>query len=81
MILLAAVFWGIIGIFVKYLTPNGYTSAELVALRSLITAVSLVVLLLLTNPKKLKIQPKHIGYFIGQVFSVLCFLICAIFRR
>lgn len=77
MILLAAVFWGIIGIFVKYLTPYGFTSAELVALRSLITAVSLVVLLLLSNPKKLKIKPKHIGYFIGTGFlSFVFFNLC-----
>ena len=77
MIILGAVFWGIIGIFVKYLTPYGFTSAELVALRSLITAVSLVVLLLLSNPKKLKIKPKHIGYFIGTgFFSFVFFNLC-----
>ena len=77
MIILGAVFWGIIGLFVKYLTPYGFTSAELVALRSLITAVSLVVLLLLSNPKKLKIKPKHIGYFIGTgFFSFLFFNLC-----
>ena len=77
MIILGAVFWGIIGIFVKNLSPYGYTSAELVALRSLITAVSLVVLLLLSNPKKLKIKPKHIGYFIGTgFFSFVFFNLC-----
>ena len=77
MILLAAVFWGIIGLFVKYLTPYGFTSAELVALRSLITAVSLVAVLLMTQPNKLKIKLKHIGYFIGTgFFSFVFFNLC-----
>ncbi len=77
MILLAAVFWGIIGIFVKYLTPYGYTSAELVALRSLVTAVSLFALLILTNPKKLKIKIRHLWYFLGTgFFSFVFFNLC-----
>lgn len=77
MIILGAVFWGIIGIFVKHLTPYGFTSAELVALRSLITAVSLVVLLILTNPKKLTVKIRHLWYFIGTgFFSFVFFNLC-----
>lgn len=77
MILLAAVFWGIIGLFVKYLSPYGFTSAELVSLRSLITAISLVLFLLITNPSKLKIKFKHIGYFVGTgFFSFVFFNLC-----
>lgn len=78
MIILGAVFWGIIGIFVKNLTPYGYTSAELVALRSLVTAISLILVLLITNPKKLKIKLRHLWYFAGTgllsfVFFNLCY--------
>ena len=77
MIISGAVFWGIIGIFVKNLTPYGYTSAELVALRSLVTAVSLVVLLILTNPKKLKIKLRHLWCFVGTgFFSFVLFNLC-----
>ncbi len=77
MIILGAVFWGIIGLFVKHLTPYGFTSAELVALRSLITAVGLVILLLITNPKYLKIKIRHLWYFIGTgLFSFVFFNLC-----
>lgn len=77
MIILGAVFWGIIGLFVKYLTPYGFTSAELVALRSLVTAVCLVILLVITNPRKLKIKIRHLWYFVGTgFFSFVFFNLC-----
>ncbi len=76
-ILLGAVFWGIIGLFVRYLTPLGFSAIELVTLRSYITVAGLVLILLFTDPKKLVIRLSHLWYFIGTgLLSFVFFNTC-----
>lgn len=78
-IILAASFWGIISIFVRHLTALGYTSMELVSVRALITAVSLIIFIAATNRELLKVKLKDCRYFIGTgilsfVFFNFCYL-------
>ncbi len=65
LIILGAVLWGIIGLFVRTLSPLGFSAMQLVTLRSYITVVGLVVILLITDPKKLKIRFRDLWYFVG----------------
>ncbi|MBO5409569.1 MAG: DMT family transporter [Clostridia bacterium] len=77
LILLGAILWGIIGIFVRTLTPLGFSAVELVTLRSYITAIGLVLILLITNPQKLIIKLSHLWYFVGTgLLSFVFFNTC-----
>ena len=80
LILAGGVLWGIIGLFVRYLTPLGFTAMQLVALRSYITVVGLVLILLFTQPQKLKIRFKDFPLFLGTgllsfVFFNTCYFV------
>ena len=77
LILAGGVLWGIIGLFVRYLTPLGFTAMQLVALRSYITVVGLVLILLFTQPQKLKIRFKDFPLFLGTgLLSFVFFNTC-----
>lgn len=65
LIILGAVLWGIIGLFVRTLSPLGFSAMQLVTLRSYITVIGLVAILLITDPKKLKIRFRDLWYFVG----------------
>lgn len=65
LILTGGVLWGIIGLFVRFLTPLGFSAMQLVTLRSYITVAGLVVMLCITDPKQLKIRLRDLWYFIG----------------
>lgn len=76
-ILLGAVLWGIIGLFVRTLSPLGFSSMQLVTLRSYITVVGLVAILLISDPKKLRIKLRDLWYFIGTgLISFVFFNTC-----
>lgn len=77
LIILGATFWGIIGIFVRVLSPLGFTSLQLVTLRSYITLLGLVIILFLTDPKKLKIRLRDFPLFLGTgLLSFVFFNTC-----
>ncbi len=77
LILAGGVLWGIIGLFVRYLTPLGFTAMQLVTLRSYITVLGLVLILLATHPKKLKISLKDLPLFLGTgLLSFVFFNTC-----
>lgn len=65
MILTAAVFWGIIGIFTRPLLGMGFTPIQLSAARALTGAVCAVIYCLFKNPRLLKIRFRDIWIFIG----------------
>lgn len=76
-VLLGASLWGIIGIFVDELSQAGFTSLQIVALRVVTAAVMLVLYLVVTNPKLLKIDFKDSFSFIGTgIFSIVFFNWC-----
>lgn len=64
-VILAAVFWGIIGIFSKALSAAGFDATQIVFVRAFGAMICLFAYLVLTDPKSLKIVPKDSIYFIG----------------
>lgn len=76
-IVAAAVLWGCIGIFLKFLTAAGLTSMQGVALRSVVGCVFYGLFLFLTDRKALYIAPNDWYYFFGTgVCSLLFFNWC-----
>lgn len=65
LILTAAVFWGIIGVFTRPLLEMGFTPLQLSAARALAGAVCAVIYCLFKNPRLLKIHFRDIWIFIG----------------
>ncbi len=76
-VLVSAVMWGCIGIFSRGLRQGGFSSVQIVALRSAVTSTLLFVFILLVNPRLLKIRLRDIWMFIGTgLCSFTFFNIC-----
>lgn len=78
LIILAAVFWGSMGIFVRGLTDlAGFTSIQIVSLRLSVAALSFTLILCLKDPGGFRIRLKDVPLFLGLGFgSVLFFTAC-----
>ena len=77
LIILAACFWGSMGIFVRNLTTYGFTSIQIVAIRVTLAALIFSLILLIKDRKGFKISPKDIPLFLGLgLGSILFFTIC-----
>lgn len=63
--MVAAVLWGLIGLFVKDLGAKGFSSMQLVACRALVTALLLFFYLLLTDREKLRLRLRDLWMFAG----------------
>lgn len=76
-VLLAGILWGTMGIYVRRLNALGFTTIEIVAVRSVVTAVLLLLVLFFYNRKMLKIRLKDIWCFVGTgIFSIVFFNYC-----
>lgn len=76
-IIMAGCLWGIISIFINILNATGFDSIQCVALRTVFTALILLVYLLVTGRSKLKIRVRDIPFFIGSgLFSIVLFNYC-----
>lgn len=76
-IIMAGCLWGIISIFINILNAAGFDSMQCVALRTVFTALILLVYLLVTGRSKLKIRVRDIPFFIGSgLFSIVLFNYC-----
>lgn len=76
-VLLAGILWGMIGIYVRNFQAQGFTSLEIVVVRTLVTAVVLFLVLLFYNPALLKIRLRDLWCFIGTgVLSIVFFNYC-----
>lgn len=76
-ILLAGVLWGSMGIFVRVLNGEGLFSMEIVVLRAIVTALSLLMFLLVFHRELLKIKWKDLWVFVGSgLGSILFFNLC-----
>lgn len=64
-IIIAAVLWGMIGLFIKQLYHYGLEPLQVVSLRAICAAVLLIIFLLITNKKLLVIKLADVKYFIG----------------
>ena len=77
LIILAACFWGSMGIFVRNLTTYGFTSIQIVAIRITLAAIIFSLFLLIKDRAGFKISPKDIPLFLGLgLGSILFFTIC-----
>ena len=77
LIILAACFWGSMGIFVRRLNTYGFNSIQIVAIRVTLAALIFSLILLIKYHKGFKISPKDIPLFLGLGFgSILFFTIC-----
>lgn len=73
-IILAGICWGIIGIFSKKLSLQGFNSIEITFLRSIITAIILLIYVIIFDISKLKIKLKDLWLFIGTgILSIVFF--------
>ena len=77
LILLAGVFWGSMGIFVRKLGAFGFSAAQIVCIRVTLAALAFCVLLLFKEPSGFVLSPRDIPLFIGLGFgSILFFTFC-----
>ena len=77
LIILAAVFWGSMGIFVRRLTSFGFTSIQITSGRLTLGSLIFCAVLLLRDPKGFRIHKKDIPLFLGLgLASVLFFTVC-----
>lgn len=78
LIMIGATLWGTISFFVKNLYAYGFTPMEVVTIRAVTAAIILVVYLLISSPKSLRLkQITDMKYFIGTgVFSIIFFNYC-----
>ncbi|MDY4919679.1 MAG: EamA family transporter [Phascolarctobacterium sp.] len=80
-IIAAAVLWGLIGIFVKSIAAQGFSSMQIVALRAIASASCITLVLLWQGIEKLKIALRDLWMFVGTgicslVFFNFCYFNC-----
>lgn len=80
-VLTAGILWGMMGIYVRRLNDLGFTTIEIVTVRSVMTAVLLLVVLFFYKKEMLKIRLKDVWCFLELEYAVLHFLITVILRR
>ena len=77
LIVLAGIFWGSMGIFVRRLGALGFTSLQITAARLVLGALIFCLILLLRDPKGFRIRVTDIPLFLGLgLASVLFFTVC-----
>lgn len=76
-ILLSGILWGCLGLFVRVLNKQDIASMDIVFLRSIVTAVAIVIYLLLFHREMLKIRLKDLWCFLGTgIASITFFNFC-----
>ena len=78
LIILAGIFWGSMGIFVRGLTAlAGFTSIQIVCVRLTVAALTFALILLIKDARGFRIRIKDIPLFLGLGFcSILFFTTC-----
>lgn len=76
-VLIAGILWGMMGIYVRRLNEFQFTTIEIVAVRSVMTALLMAIVLAIFNRELLKVKVKDIWCFIGTgIFSIVFFNFC-----
>ena len=76
-IILAGIFWGSMGIFVRKLDGYGFSSIQIVSIRVTLAALIFALVLLIKDRGGFKISLKDIPLFMGLGFgSILFFTVC-----
>ena len=77
LIILAGIFWGSMGIFVRKLGTYGFTSVQIVAIRITLAALAFSILLLVRDRSGFRIALRDLPLFLGLGFgSILFFTVC-----
>lgn len=77
LIIVAGLFWGSMGIFVRHLNALGFTSIQVACLRLVTAGVLFALILLIKDPKGFKISAKDIPLFLALgIVSILFFTCC-----
>ena len=77
LIILAACFWGSMGIFVRRLGTFGFSSVQIVSIRVTLAALAFCILLTVKDRSGFKISLRDIPLFLGLGFgSILFFTVC-----
>lgn len=77
LVLLSGILWGCMGLFTTPLRQKGIDSVSVIAVRSMLTAIMIGIILLIINPKLFKIKLKDLWCFLGMgVASFPFFNIC-----
>ena len=72
-VVLSAILWGIIGIFVKKLDEYGFSNLQIVFIRAFVATVSVALYILIKNNKIEAIKLKDAKYFVGTVILSFSF--------
>ena len=76
-VLAAGILWGMMGIYVRRLNSLGFTTIEIVTVRSVMTAILLLIVLFFYKKEMLKIRLKDIWCFWGTgICSIVFFNYC-----
>ena len=77
LIILAGIFWGSMGIFVRKLGTYGFTSVQIVAIRITLAALVFSIVLFIRNRSGFRITLRDLPLFLGLGFgSILFFTVC-----
>ena len=77
LIIIAACFWGSMGIFVRKLGENGFSPIQIVSIRITLAALFFCAILLFKDSTGFKIRLRDIPLFLGLGFgSILFFTVC-----
>ena len=77
LIVIAGIFWGSMGLFVRRLGEYGFSPIQIVCIRVVLAALTFCVIQLIIDPKGFKISPRDIPLFLGLgLGSILFFTVC-----
>ena len=79
LIIVAGLFWGSMGIFVRHLNSLGFTSIQVACLRLVFAGILFALILLIRDPKGFKIKLKDIPLFLALGLVSILFFTCCYF--
>ena len=79
LIVIAGLFWGSMGLFVRHLNSLGFTSIQVACLRLVTAGILFALILLIKDPKGFKINPKDIPLFLALGLVSILFFTCCYF--
>ena len=79
LIIIAGLFWGSMGIFVRHLNDLGFSSIQVACLRLVTAGILFALILLIKDRKGFKINPKDIPLFLALGLVSILFFTCCYF--
>ena len=79
LIIIAGLFWGSMGLFVRHLNAQGFTSIQVACLRLVTAGIIFSLILLIKDPKGFKIHVRDIPLFLALGLVSILFFTCCYF--